>query len=57
MTREDILMEIYDSRITSLGKLPHGYVVYHDTAKKVTNQIFDYFEARIAELEADIIKR
>lgn len=54
MTREEWNCYIDDHRITSLGKLEFGYVVYADTAKSFINQLINEIEIldkRINELE------
>ena len=51
MTREEAIRMTQDCRITSLGELAHGYVIYQCAAKEIIHQIFDVHEQRIKELE------
>ena len=39
ITREEALQRIKDCRITSLGKLPHGYVIYESVAIQLINEL------------------
>ena len=48
ITREEALQTIHDCRITSLGELAHGYVVYQTTANILINQLFDQFESQLS---------
>lgn len=52
MTREKALQMTHGCRLTSLGEAEHGFVMYQNASKEIINQIYDYFEQRIAELEA-----
>jgi hypothetical protein len=52
MTREEAKSVIKESLITSLGKLPHGYVVYAITAETIIDKIFDEMPKPIYEVEA-----
>lgn len=51
MTREEAKQAINESLITSLGKLPHGYVVYASTAEAIIDKIFDEMPEPIAEFK------
>ena len=52
MTREEALQMTHVCRITSLGEFAHGFVIYQNASREIINQIYDYFEQRITELEA-----
>ena len=55
LTREEALQITQQCRITSLGELAHGYVVYQATANEIINQLFDQqneLQQHIKELES-----
>lgn len=47
MTREDAIEFIDTHLLTSLSKLPHGYVIYAETAKILVNKIYDDMEVQL----------
>lgn len=48
ITREEAIQTIHDCRITSLGELAHGYMIYQATANILINQLFDQFESQLS---------
>ena len=50
MNRKNALQMVENCRITSLGKFAHGYVVYQQASNGIINQVFDHFEAQIANI-------